>query len=765
VIGYAAAPGQVALDGDAGSNSPYAAALLKHLPASGFAFSDVMTMVTEEVYLKTGARQLPWTNASLRRLLYFGGTPEQLEDRDQALISGERRKLLLTISSLGDIQRQQVVAKARKDGVPMDALFAMLKAVGADTPQDPEQLAKLLADQSVRLKTLLDEREVLKTADGEIARLSGLANEAVSEGALETAIVFRQRAKQRVATLSSTIDQAEIDLKAKRTEFAAVFADSGETYALAYDNARAAEDFAKAYEQVARWDEELALGYKLKEARALSDLGFYKADDEANRRAIEAYRVAASLAPPDKNPAGWANSQSGLAMAIWATGERAAGMAELDEAVAILKAAIGSPALKPEQTAQLEADLSLVLMTIGMREPGTERLQESAGYAQKALAVKTREAAPDEWARLQNHLGSALFMQGIREQSLDRVEQSVTAFQAALEVWTRDGDPLSWANAENNLGLAIGQIGKREPGSEKLKQAVDLLKAALEVRTREVAPISWAETLTNLAATYYELGFRAGGDVKWYEEAAASLREAMQEITRQRDPLKWAALQDNLGLNLASIGHATGKTEPLQEALEAYSLALSERTRERVPLDWAATMNNMGNMYYRLGANNDDPGQYRLSVEAFEQALEERTRERTPSGWANTQNNLANALSGVAAFEGAIDGYRKAADHYRLALEEYPRDASPIDFADTQFNLSLTLLEIAKLTGKKEDFDATRAAIEASHSVYTEAGQTQYDTYFENLQLGVQIAETEWIVKNRQLELQEEEQKKQQPQN
>ena len=98
----------------------------------------------------------------------------------------------------------------------MDALFAMLKAVGADTPQDPEQLAKLLSDQAVRLKSLLDERETLKTRRSARSRgLSGLANEAVSEGALETAIVFRERAKERVATLSSTVDQAESDLKAQ----------------------------------------------------------------------------------------------------------------------------------------------------------------------------------------------------------------------------------------------------------------------------------------------------------------------------------------------------------------------------------------------------------------------------------------------------------------------------------------------------------------------------------------------------------------------
>ena len=175
--------------------------------------------------------------------LYFGGTPEEAGDGDQALIRGERRKLLLTISRFGDVQRQQVVAKAEQDGVPMDALFAMLKAVGADTPQDPEQLSKLLSDQAVRLKSLLDERETMKTGDSEIARLSGLANEAVSEGALETAIVFRERAKERVATLSSTVDQAESDLKAKRAEFAAVFGDSGDTYALAYDNAPRSRGF------------------------------------------------------------------------------------------------------------------------------------------------------------------------------------------------------------------------------------------------------------------------------------------------------------------------------------------------------------------------------------------------------------------------------------------------------------------------------------------------------------------------------------------
>ncbi len=38
VVGFAAAPGQVALDGEAGGNSPYAAAIVKHLAAKGLDF-------------------------------------------------------------------------------------------------------------------------------------------------------------------------------------------------------------------------------------------------------------------------------------------------------------------------------------------------------------------------------------------------------------------------------------------------------------------------------------------------------------------------------------------------------------------------------------------------------------------------------------------------------------------------------------------------------------------------------------------------------
>lgn len=739
VIGFAAAPGSVALDGDPNGNSPYAAALLRHFSAPGFAFADVMTMVTEEVYLATGARQTPWTNASLRRLLYFGGPAEDAGDADQSAIRGERRKLLLTISSLGDVERQQVAATARSDGVPMDALFAMLKAVGVEAPKDPDQLAQLLQDQAQRLKALLDDRAALSNADPEIAKLTALANEAVGQGALDAAIALRERAKTRVGALAPTVAQADAELRAKHVEFAAVFADSAETYAIAFDNVRAAEDFGKAHDEVARWDEALALKYKLRQAKALAELGFYRGDDDADRRAVAAFQDAARIAPVEKNPAGWTDSQSGLALALWSIGQRSSGTADLDRAAQLLEEAIASPALAshPEQVAQLKASLSLVLLTTGNRKTGTEELEAAERYALEALEVKTRGAAPGEWARLQNHLGWVLYLYGMRSQSKERFERAEAAFRSALEVWKRETDPLSWANAQNNLGIVVGQLGELDAGTERLTESVDYIEAALEVRNRDIAPLAWAESMGNLGGTYVDIARRSGQAVL-FDQGVEAFRAAAEEISRERDPLKWAALQVNIGIALSAKAAAIRDAAPLKGALAAFEQALGERTREKVPLDWAATMNSIGNAYYRLGALTGNPDAYRAAIGAFTQALEELTRERTLTGWAQTENNLANALSSLGEAEQGVESLSLAVEHYRLALEAYPVDENPASYAETQYNIAIALLNIAGKTGSQEALDATREAAQASYEVYAAAGQTQYEPYFQQLQAGIE---------------------------
>ena len=144
VIGFATEPGQVALDGPQGGNSPYAAALVRHLSAmDGAEFGIVMRMVTEEVYLRTQGSQRPWVNETLTRLVYMGAKPSGPAGEEGAILS-ERRQLLLTMTALSAPQRQQVEAASRMAGVPMDALYGLLKSLGADIPSDPAELARVL---------------------------------------------------------------------------------------------------------------------------------------------------------------------------------------------------------------------------------------------------------------------------------------------------------------------------------------------------------------------------------------------------------------------------------------------------------------------------------------------------------------------------------------------------------------------------------------------------------------------------------------------
>ena len=70
LIGFATAPGEVALDGD-GDNSPFTKALLKHMPTEGLEIEAMLKRVRTEVYSITSGSQSPWVNSGLRKEFYF----------------------------------------------------------------------------------------------------------------------------------------------------------------------------------------------------------------------------------------------------------------------------------------------------------------------------------------------------------------------------------------------------------------------------------------------------------------------------------------------------------------------------------------------------------------------------------------------------------------------------------------------------------------------------------------------------------------------
>ena len=70
LISFSTQPGNVALDGT-GRNSPYAAALLKHLTTPGDDLPTILINVRKDVMKATGRRQVPWEHSAMTAKFYF----------------------------------------------------------------------------------------------------------------------------------------------------------------------------------------------------------------------------------------------------------------------------------------------------------------------------------------------------------------------------------------------------------------------------------------------------------------------------------------------------------------------------------------------------------------------------------------------------------------------------------------------------------------------------------------------------------------------
>ena len=187
MLAFSAEPGSRRARRRRWPNSPYAAAVMRHFGATnGEEFGTVMRMVAEEVYLKTfGPAEAVDQRKSASAVLFRRAAARS--GRGGRRDPPERRQLLLTIAALPDLERPDRDRRLR-GGVPMDALYGMLRALGQDAPDGPAELDRLLRAQTEKLKELIAERDTLKSTDAEIVRLSGLADKAVDEGALDTAL-------------------------------------------------------------------------------------------------------------------------------------------------------------------------------------------------------------------------------------------------------------------------------------------------------------------------------------------------------------------------------------------------------------------------------------------------------------------------------------------------------------------------------------------------------------------------------------------------
>src|SRR6266487_6123360 len=75
LIAFATGPGQTALDGQEGTNSPFTRALMANIAAPGVEIQQAMTKVRAQVNEETNKGQLPWGHTNLIGSVYLNGAP------------------------------------------------------------------------------------------------------------------------------------------------------------------------------------------------------------------------------------------------------------------------------------------------------------------------------------------------------------------------------------------------------------------------------------------------------------------------------------------------------------------------------------------------------------------------------------------------------------------------------------------------------------------------------------------------------------------
>ncbi len=721
VIAFAAEPGNVALDGAPGANSPYTAAVLRHLEAmAGEEFGTVMRMVAEEVYLRTSGAQRPWVNESLRRLLYFGAAPAAPEGAEGEILA-ERRQLLLSISTLPEPRRRQVEAVAGQGGVPMDALYAMLNALGQDVPEDPAELARLLEEQTRSVRELMSARETLASADAEVERLSALAREAVAEGALAAARRYLDEAKERVGELSSRLDDAEAMIRDRRIEYAELYAQSARTARLEGDFRAAARDFEAAFREVERWDAWRAWMYRYETAYALMQDGTRRGGMASFREALAHARATAAIQEAEAAPSERAMTHELLGRVLRHLGNRSADAGLLGEAAAELRAGLalleepvedGLPGIWGEAYAEwsrLSQLLGEVLVSQAEIDGNAGLMREAAAVHERALALLSGLAVDHGLSDHRAALGDALASLAEIEPEGDAADRAIAAFRAAAEALNPAIDLLPWYRARRGLAGAIFEQARARHDLAGLEEARAIHQQTLDRMDRATDPHPWSTLQASLADVAFTIG-NMSDDAAELETALAHYRLSGEEASYEDYPSDWSINSRNIALTLSRLAAVTGDASRLAEARALLATVIDRADRAARPLDWASAHALMATVERAIALAEDDVGLLRAVADRHRLVLQVRTAANSGADYANSQGNLGNVLFDIAARTADAAAYDAAVAAHRAALAATPRAVRPQAWAERMASIGNALYWKARLD---DDPAALRAAADA----------------------------------------------------
>jgi uncharacterized caspase-like protein len=140
MVVYSTEPGKVALDGT-GRNSPFTAALLRHIDSEGESISDMMIEVRNDVLKETGGKQRPFESASLTGQFYFKPAPVPAPGEASASTADQIASLREEIARLQAVQGQLVKSQQEQLASLQQKLADKTKAPNTPSPSASRVIA------------------------------------------------------------------------------------------------------------------------------------------------------------------------------------------------------------------------------------------------------------------------------------------------------------------------------------------------------------------------------------------------------------------------------------------------------------------------------------------------------------------------------------------------------------------------------------------------------------------------------------------------
>ncbi len=256
LISFSTQPGNVALDG-AGRNSPFATALLKHIPTPGDDLPTILINVRNDVMAVTARKQVPWEHSALTAKVYF------IAPKAPAPGPTHEQQVELTYWSSVKDSTSPTVLRTYLDRYPEGEFAAIARAL----IQHYEQQAKVAIAARERERKQQDEEkkaaEVKRIEEERRVREAALVEARIkAEAAKNQAEVKRLQNKERAEHAARAEQLRKAQEEAGRARDAAKAAEEKRLAA-----AKASEEATKAAEQaIASKKEQVKPGDEIKVA-------------------------------------------------------------------------------------------------------------------------------------------------------------------------------------------------------------------------------------------------------------------------------------------------------------------------------------------------------------------------------------------------------------------------------------------------------------------------------------------------------------------